>query len=448
MSRRWFGTDGIRGTVGQAPMTPDFVTRLGYAFGMELQRESRGGRPAVLIGKDTRISGYLLESALEAGLSSAGVDSHLVGPLPTPGVAYLTRALRLSAGIVISASHNPYPDNGIKFFSAHGEKLPDDLEARIEARLDQPIACCPTAELGRAFRVADAAGRYIEFCKSSFPADLDLRGLKLVVDCAHGAAYHIAPNVFHELGAEVVALANEPDGLNINRDCGATHPEALARAVVEHQAHAGIALDGDADRLIMVDAAGRVVDGDELLYAIVRQRHAGSPVAGVAGTLMSNLGLEQALGRLGIPLGRAAVGDRYVMEMLRERGWLFGGESSGHIICLDRHTTGDGMVSALQVLAAMVAGQSTLAALLADVHRCPQVLLNVHIAPGFDWRGHAAIAAATREVEAQLLGHGRLLLRASGTEPLLRVMVEADDSALAAACAAQLADVIEAAVAA
>jgi phosphoglucosamine mutase len=348
MSRRWFGTDGIRGTVGAAPMTPDFVMRLGHAFGVELQLAARGARPAVLIGKDTRISGYLLEAALEAGLSSAGVDSHLVGPLPTPGVAYLTRALRLSAGIVISASHNPYPDNGIKFFSATGQKLPDDLEARIEARLDAPLACRPACELGRAYRIADAAGRYIEFCKSTFPAHLDLRGLKLVVDCANGAAYHIAPHVFHELGAEVVPLANQPDGLNINAGCGATYPDPLAAAVREHRADAGIALDGDADRLIMVDAGGRVVDGDQLLYVIVRQRHLSAPVAGVAGTLMSNLGLEQALGRLGIPLGRAAVGDRYVMEMLRERGWLYGGESSGHIICLDRHTTGDGLVSALQ----------------------------------------------------------------------------------------------------
>ena len=448
MSRRWFGTDGIRGAVGTAPMTPDFVMRLGHAFGLELQRESRGGRPAVLIGKDTRISGYLLESALEAGLSSAGVDSHLVGPLPTPGVAYLTRALRLSAGIVISASHNPYPDNGIKFFSAHGEKLPDDLEARIEARLEEPLDCRPAGELGRAFRVADAAGRYIEFCKGTFPAELDLRGLKLVVDCANGAAYHIAPNVFHELGAEVVPLFDAPDGLNINAACGATHPQALAAAVREHGADAGIALDGDADRLIMVDASGRVVDGDQLLYAIVRHRHAMAPVVGVAGTLMSNLGLEQALGRLGIALGRAAVGDRYVMEMLRERGWLFGGESSGHIICLDRHTTGDGIVSALQVLAAMVSGHIALGDLLADVQMCPQVLLNVHIAPGFDWRGDAAITAAAREVESQLAGHGRLLLRASGTEPLLRVMVEAEDGSLAAACAAGLASVIETAAAA
>jgi len=438
MSRRWFGTDGIRGAVGQAPMTPDFVMRLGYAFGVELREEARGGRPAVLIGKDTRISGYLLESALEAGLSAAGVDSHLVGPLPTPGVAYLTRALRLSAGIVISASHNPYPDNGIKFFSAHGEKLADELEARIEARLEAPIACRAASELGRAFRVADAAGRYIEFCKGSFPADLDLRGLKLVVDCAHGAAYHIAPNVFHELGAEVVALSNEPDGLNINRDCGATHPEALAAAVVQHRAHAGIALDGDADRLIMVDAAGRVVDGDPLLYAIVRHRHTQSPVAGVAGTLMSNLGLEQALGRLGIPLGRAAVGDRYVMEMLRERSWLYGGESSGHIICLDRHTTGDGLVSALQVLAAMITAGCSLAELLAEVQMCPQVLRNVRLAAGFDWRAHRPLQDAMRAAEAALAGRGRLLVRPSGTEPLLRVMIEADELQMAQALVQQV----------
>jgi len=438
MSRRWFGTDGIRGRVGEVPMTPDFVMRLGHAFGIELQQETRGGRPAVLIGKDTRISGYLLESALEAGLASAGVDSHLVGPLPTPGIAYLARALRLSAGVVISASHNPYPDNGIKFFSASGEKLPDAFEARIEARLEQPMACRPAGELGRAFRIADAAGRYIEFCKSTFPAESDLRGLRLVVDCANGAAYHIAPNVFHELGAEVVPLFHEPDGLNINRDCGATHPQALAAVVRERGADAGIALDGDADRLIMVDASGRLVDGDQLLFAIVRQRHSRSPVAGVAGTLMSNLGLEQALGRLGIGFGRAAVGDRYVMEMLRERGWLYGGESSGHIICLDRHTTGDGVVSALQVLAAMVANGMTLADLVAGMPLCPQVLRSVRVAPGFDWLAHAPLREAMRAAEAALAGRGRLLVRASGTEPLLRVMVEADDGALAVDLAERL----------
>ena len=431
MSRRWFGTDGVRGTVGEAPMTPDLVMRLGHAFGAELQREARGGRPAVLIGKDTRISGYMLEAALEAGLASAGVDSQLVGPLPTPGVAYLTRALRLSAGIVVSASHNPYPDNGIKFFSGKGEKLPDELEARIEARLDEPLQCRPAGELGRALRIADAAGRYIEFCKSAFPAELDLRGLKLVVDCAHGAAYHITPHVLHELGAEVLPLFNRPDGLNINAGCGATHPEALAAAVLEHGADAGIALDGDADRLIMVDAAGHIVDGDRLLYVIVKHRHASTPVAGVAGTLMSNLGLEQALARLGIAFGRAAVGDRYVLELLRERGWLFGGESSGHLICLDCHTTGDGTVSALQVLAAMVSTQRPLADLLTDIRLCPQVLRSVPTAPGFDWRGHAPLQAATRAAEAALSGRGRLLVRASGTEPLLRVMVEADDERLA-----------------
>lgn len=431
MSRRWFGTDGVRGAVGEAPMTPEFVMRLGHAFGVELQREGRSGRPAVLIGKDTRISGYMLEAALEAGLAAAGVDSHLVGPLPTPGVAYLTRALRLSAGIVVSASHNPYPDNGIKFFSGNGEKLPDELEARIEAQLEAPLRCRPAGELGRAFRIADAAGRYIEFCKSTFPTELDLRGLKLVVDCAHGAAYHIAPHVFHELGAEVVALFNQPDGFNINEACGATQPQALAAAVLEHQAHAGIALDGDADRLIMVDAAGHVVDGDGLLYAIVRQRHARAPVAGVAGTLMSNLGLEQALGRLGVDFGRAAVGDRYVLEMMRERGWLFGGESSGHIICLDRHSTGDGLVSALQVLAAMVAGQCALADLLADLRLCPQVLRSVRVPTDFDWRNFAPLQDAAIAAEGALGSRGRLLVRASGTEPLLRLMVEADDAALA-----------------
>ena len=431
MNRRWFGTDGIRGRVGEPPMTPDFVMRLGHAFGLELQHEARGSRPAVLIGKDTRISGYMLESALEAGLSSAGVDSHLVGPLPTPGVAYLTRALRLSAGVVISASHNPYPDNGIKFFSANGDKLPDQFESHVESGLDQPLACRAAAELGRAFRIADAAGRYIEFCKSTFPAELDLRGLRLAVDCAHGAAYHIAPHVFHELGAEVVPLGDQPDGLNINAGCGATHPQALAAAVLQHGAHAGIALDGDADRLIMVDAGGRVVSGDQLLYAIVRQRHAIAPVTGVAGTLMSNLGLEQALGRLGIAFGRAAVGDRHVAEMLRERGWLYGGESSGHLICLDRHTTGDGVVSALQVLAAMVATGLPLAELVAGMPLCPQVLRNVRIAPGFDWRAHAPLQEAMRAAGVALAGRGRLLVRPSGTEPLLRVMVEADDEGLA-----------------
>jgi len=431
VNRRWFGTDGIRGRVGEPPMTPDFVMRLGHAFGLELQHEARGSRPAVLIGKDTRISGYMLESALEAGLSSAGVDSHLVGPLPTPGVAYLTRALRLSAGVVISASHNPYPDNGIKFFSANGDKLPDQFESRVESGLDQPLACRAAAELGRAFRIADAAGRYIEFCKSTFPAELDLRGLRLAVDCAHGAAYHIAPHVFHELGAEVVPLGDQPDGLNINAGCGATHPQALAAAVLQHGAHAGIALDGDADRLIMVDAGGQVVSGDQLLYAIVRQRHAIAPVTGVAGTLMSNLGLEQALGRLGIAFGRAAVGDRHVAEMLRERGWLYGGESSGHLICLDRHTTGDGVVSALQVLAAMVATGLPLAELVAGMPLCPQVLRNVRIAPGFDWRAHAPLQEAMRAAGAALAGRGRLLVRPSGTEPLLRVMVEADDEGLA-----------------
>jgi phosphoglucosamine mutase len=431
VTRRWFGTDGIRGTVGVAPMTPEFIMRLGNAFGAELQRETRCGRPAVLIGKDTRISGYLLEAALEAGLSAAGVDSHLVGPLPTPGVAYLTRALRLSAGIVISASHNPYPDNGIKFFSSGGEKLPDDMESRIEARLDDPLACRPAGELGRAFRIPDAAGRYIEFCKSTFPADLDLRGLKLVVDCANGAAYHIAPHVFHELGAEVIPLFNQPDGLNINCECGATHPQRLAEAVVEQRANAGIALDGDADRLIMVDASGLAVDGDQLLYVIVRHRHATSLVAGVVGTLMSNLGLEQSLGRLGIAFERAGVGDRHVLERLRERGWLFGGESSGHIICLDSHTTGDGVVSALQVLAAMVRAGASLADLVADMPRFPQVLRNARLRPGLDWHNHAPLQEAIAEVQSALFGRGRVLVRPSGTEPLLRVMVEADDAEIA-----------------
>lgn len=449
MSRHYFGTDGIRGTVGTVPMTPDFVMRLGHALGMELQSEARGGRPAVLIGKDTRISGYLLESALEAGLSSAGVDSHLVGPLPTPGVAYLTRTLRLSAGVVISASHNPYPDNGIKFFSASGEKLPDMLEARIESGLAKPMGCRPAAELGRAFRVADAAGRYIEFCKSSIPAHLDLRGLKLVVDCANGAGYHIAPHVLHELGAEVVPLFHQPDGLNINQACGATYPQALAAVVVEQSADAGIALDGDADRLIMVDAAGDVVDGDQLLFAIVAERHARQAVAGVVGTLMSNLGLELALAERGIPLVRAGVGDRYVMEQLRSRGWLYGGESSGHIICLDRHTTGDGIVSALQVLESMVASGRSLAECVGGMRRCPQTLINVRLPDGHSGRAvieSPAIVSVVAEVEQSLAGRGRVLLRPSGTEPLIRVMVEADEAATAAQCADHLALAVRQAV--
>ncbi|HEX5091648.1 MAG TPA: phosphoglucosamine mutase [Burkholderiales bacterium] len=428
MTRAYFGTDGVRGTVGEAPMTADFVLRLGYAAGKVLAARdgASGERPAVLIGKDTRISGYMIEAALEAGFSAAGVDVLLCGPLPTPGVAYLTRALRLAAGVVISASHNPYADNGIKFFSGDGSKLPDAVEADIERLLEQPIGCNPSAHLGRARRVEDAGGRYVEFCKSTFPASLDLRGLRLVVDCAHGAAYSVAPHVFHELGADVVSVGVSPDGFNINDRFGATSPAQLQASVLRHQADLGIALDGDGDRLIMVDAQGTLYDGDQLLYAIVRHRAAHGGVAGVAGTLMSNLALEQALGRMGIAFARAKVGDRYVLETLREKGWLLGGENSGHIICLDRHTTGDGIVSALQVLAGLREEGETLAGLTADLVMYPQVLVNVQVPRGFDWRAHKSIAVAQAQAEKSLDGKGRVLLRPSGTEPLLRVMVEGE----------------------
>lgn len=444
--RKYFGTDGVRGKVGEAPITPDFVMRLGYAAGRVLVAREHlpgGERPAVLIGKDTRISGYMLEAALEAGFSAAGVDVCLTGPLPTPAVAYLTRALRLQAGIVISASHNPYFDNGIKFFSAHGAKLPDAVEAEIEAGIDAPLHCVPSAELGRARRINDAAGRYIEFCKSTFPNDMDLRGLRIVVDCAHGAAYHIAPHVLHELGADVVAFGASPDGININEKVGATAPAALAQEVLAHGADLGIALDGDGDRLIMVDAEGAVYDGDQLLFAIVRHRLRTGPVAGVVGTLMTNLAFEHALGKLGIPFARAAVGDRYVMEMLKERGWLYGGENSGHILCLDRHTTGDGIVSALQVLAAMRADGVGLKALLSDLLLYPQKLINVRVARGTRWQENAAIVEAHGVAEAALAGQGRILLRPSGTEPLLRVMVEGSDASLVTGVAETLAAAVK-----
>lgn len=451
MTRKYFGTDGVRGRVGQIPITPDFVMRLGYSAGKvliadQLARGQGGERPAVLIGKDTRISGYMLEAALEAGFSAAGVDTCLVGPMPTPAVAYLTRALRLQAGIVISASHNPYYDNGIKFFSAHGTKLDDALEARIEAGIDASIECVQSAELGRARRIDDAAGRYIEFCKSTFPNDLDLRGLKIVVDCAHGAAYHIAPHVFHELGAEVIAIGAEPDGLNINKDVGATAPAALAQAVLANAADLGIALDGDADRVMMVDAAGTIYDGDQLLLAVVRSRLRQGAVAGVVGTLMTNLAFEHALAGLDVAFARAGVGDRYVLELLREKGWLYGGENSGHILCLDRHTTGDGIVSALQVLCALREEGGDLGRLLGQLVLYPQVLINVPLAKGFAWKDNAQIAAAHRNVETSLDGTGRVLLRASGTEPLLRVMVEGRDAEQVQAAAEELASTVRHAV--
>jgi phosphoglucosamine mutase len=447
MGRQYFGTDGVRGRVGRFPITPDFALRLGYAAGETLVAHARdlghakaGERPVVLIGKDTRISGYMLEAALESGFAAAGVDVMLCGPLPTPAVAYLTRALRLAAGVVISASHNPFDDNGIKFFAAGGYKLPDAIEEEIEARLAEPMGCRDSAQLGKARRVDDAAGRYIEFCKSTFPNELDLRGLKLVVDCAHGAAYHVAPKVFHELGAEVVAVAAAPDGLNINAGVGATSPKYLQAQVVEHQADLGIALDGDADRLLMTDATGRLYDGDELLYIIARHQQMGSRKPdGVVGTLMSNLGFEQALGRLGVGFARAKVGDRYVLELMQEKGWTLGGENSGHIICLDRHTTGDGTVAALQVLAALAERGETLAQACSDLTMFPQVLINVRLSEGFDWRAASGIQAAVAAAERQLAGAGRVLLRPSGTEPLLRVMVEGEDGTLVRAQAETIA---------
>jgi len=439
MTRQYFGTDGIRGTVGQPPITPDFVLRLAHAVGRVLRRTEE--RPTVLIGKDTRISGYMLESALESGFNSAGVDVVLLGPLPTPGVAYLTRAQRASLGVVISASHNPYPDNGIKFFSAQGTKLSDEWELAVEAALAEPPVWADSANLGKARRLEDAAGRYIEFCKSTFPQDLTLKGLKIVVDAAHGAAYQVAPKVFHELGAEVLSIGCSPDGLNINRDVGATHPDALARAVRANRADYGIALDGDADRLQVVDATGRLYNGDELLYLMAADRMGRDEhVPGVVGTLMTNMAVEVALQARGVKFVRAKVGDRYVLEELARNRWVLGGEGSGHLLALDRHTTGDGLVSALQVLQACVRSGRTLAQLLADVTLYPQVLLNVRLAPGQDWKANRLLEETTRSVEQELGATGRVLIRASGTEPLLRVMVEARDAQQASLCAQKLAD--------
>ncbi|MGZ5201751.1 MAG: phosphoglucosamine mutase [Telluria sp.] len=442
MARKYFGTDGVRGLVGQAPITPDFVMRLGYAAGRVLAKgtTAASGRPVVLIGKDTRISGYMLEAALEAGFSAAGVDVMLAGPMPTPAIAYLTRALRLQAGVVISASHNPFQDNGIKFFSEHGTKLPDAVELEIEEAIDQPMGCVPSDKLGRATRLRDAGGRYIEFCKSTFPNELDLRGLKIVVDCAHGAAYDIAPHVFHELGAEVIAIGNKPDGFNINAGVGATAPKAMAEAVVEHKADLGIALDGDADRLIMCDANGRLYNGDELLYVMVRDRQAVGAVDGAVGTLMTNMALEVAFKELGIGFARAKVGDRYVLEVMQERGWLFGGEGSGHLLALDKHTTGDGIISALQVLSALKRGKKSLADCCGELKLYPQTLINKRVAPGFDWTRDPALVAEKEAVERELGDAGRVLIRPSGTEPLIRVMVEAKSAALAESMAKRIAD--------
>jgi phosphoglucosamine mutase len=443
MTRKHFGTDGVRGTVGASPMTADFVLRLGYAAGRVLAAHGPGGaRPAVLIGKDTRISGYMIEAALEAGFSAAGVDVLLCGPLPTPGVAYLTRALRLSAGVVISASHNPYPDNGIKFFSGDGFKLPDAVEAEIERAVEQPMGCNDAARLGRARRVDDAQGRYVEFCKSAFPNELDLKGLKLVVDCANGAAYDVGPHVFHELGADVSAVGVAPDGFNINDRVGATSPANLQAEVGRAGADLGIALDGDADRVLMVDSGGAAYDGDQLLYAIVRHRAQKQRIAGVAGTLMTNLAFEKALAKLAVPFARAKVGDRYVLELMLEKKWQLGGENSGHIICLDKHTTGDGIVSALQVLTAMRESGRTLAQLTADLVMFPQVLVNVEVPRGFDWQNHRAIMEAQSEAERKLDGKGRVLLRPSGTEPVVRVMVEGEPRAAIESAAQAIADAV------
>ncbi|MBU6305617.1 MAG: phosphoglucosamine mutase [Betaproteobacteria bacterium] len=449
MSRKYFGTDGIRGTVGTTPITPDFVLKLGFAAGRVLSAKAasagQASHPTVLIGKDTRISGYMLESALESGFSAAGVNVLLVGPMPTPAVAYLTRALRLSAGIVISASHNPFNDNGIKFFDGRGEKLSDAIESEIETAIDQPMQCVASADLGKARRLDDASGRYIEFCKNTFPSSLSLRGVKLVIDCAHGASYHVAPPVFHELGAEIAVMGHEPDGFNINSGVGATHPQALAERVMREQADYGIALDGDGDRLIMVDRSGTVFDGDQLLYAIVkdRLRHVSvEAVQGVVGTLMTNLGFEHAMHRLHIDFRRAKVGDRYVMEMLKETGWLLGGESSGHILCLDQHTTGDGIVSALQVLAAIVRFHQPLAALVKEFERYPQTLINVPMPAGADWQKAPGVTQACADAQKQLAEQGRLLIRPSGTEPVVRVMVEARQAALAQSTAQAVADAL------
>ena len=440
MSRDYFGTDGIRGVVGTAPITPDFMLRLGHAVGRVLRKSAV--KPTVVIGKDTRISGYMIESSLEAGFASAGVDVLLSGPLPTPGVAYLTRALRLDLGVVISASHNPFADNGVKFFSARGEKLPDEWELAVEDALRETPQWADAASLGKARRLTDAGGRYVEFCKSTVPHSLSLRGTKIVVDAAHGAAYHVAPDVFHELGASVVTIGCSPDGMNINDGVGATAPQALVNAVAEHRADFGVALDGDADRLQMVDSQGRLFNGDELLFIMAADRLAQKqPVPGVVGTLMTNMGVEVALRNAKVPLVRAKVGDRYILEELINRGWQLGGESSGHLLALDRHTTGDGIVSALQVLFAAHRSGKSLAQLLEGVALYPQTLINVRLRDGGNWKDSAAMADAQRAAEAALGDNGRVLIRASGTEPVLRVMVESRSADVGRRCAEQLAEV-------
>ena len=433
MTKKYFGTDGIRGEVGISPIVPDFMLRLGYAAGKVLIRHAKSNeRQRVLIGKDTRVSGYLLEAALESGFSAAGVDVTLCGPMPTPGVAYLTKALRLSAGVVISASHNLYQDNGIKFFTAKGDKFSDAFELEIEQELENAMGCVSSDKLGKAFRLDDAAGRYIEFCKSTFPADLNLKGLKIVLDCANGAAYHTAPPVFHELGAEVIAIGVSPNGRNINDHCGATAPQALIAKVQEVSADIGIALDGDADRLQMVDSSGRLFNGDELLYVLAKDRiDRGQKIGGVVGTLMTNLAIENAIKSLGLGFERAKVGDRYVLELLQNKQWIIGGEGSGHLLCLDQHSTGDGTIAALQVLAAMQEKQKSLNDLLNGVQIFPQVLINVKTKPDYNWQNDLNLNTAITKAEQSLVGKGRVLIRASGTEPVLRVMVEANEANLA-----------------
>ena len=452
MSKKYFGTDGIRGRVGVSPITPDFIMHLGYAAGKALtlsdRRLPKGQRPAVLIGKDTRISGYMLESALEAGLSAAGVDVLLSGPMPTPAVAYLTRALRLQAGIVISASHNAFEDNGIKFFSASGSKLSDEAEHAIEERLSSPIKSMDSARLGKVRRISDAPGRYIEFCKSTFPYHLDLRGLRIVVDCAHGATYHIAGHVLHELGADVVAIGVQPDGLNINHECGATHSSTLQIAVKLHHADLGIALDGDGDRVVMVDSKGTIYDGDQLVYIIARHRQQrGLLKGGVVGTLMTNLAVENGFRKLGIPFARSNVGDRYVMELLQQKDWQLGGEGSGHIICTDKHTTGDGIISALQVLHAMRDCGKTLAGLTRGLTLYPQKLVNVKVAKRFNPHTSEQIKIVQSAAEQDLGDKGRTLLRVSGTEPLVRVMVEGESERKVTRWADRIAEAVRSAAA-
>ena len=447
MSKKYFGTDGIRGLVGQHPITPDFMMRLGYAagrvFALKSSNLAKGAHPTVLIGKDTRISGYMLEAALEAGLSAAGVDILLTGPMPTPAVAYLTRALRAQAGIVISASHNPYYDNGIKFFSSQGAKLPDEIEHAIEAELDKPTQVMESAKLGKARRIDDAAGRYVEFCKSTFPNHMDLRGLKIVLDCAHGATYHVAPYVFHELGAEVIAIGNKPDGLNINEQVGSTHPQALQKAVIDHNADLGIAFDGDGDRVMMVDSHGQLLDGDQLLYIIALGLYAkGKLKGGVAGTLMTNLALEHAFAKQQIPFARAKVGDRYVLELLQTKNWRLGGENSGHILTLDKTTSGDAIIAALQVLTALKESGKTLCEMGASLVLYPQILINVTTKQKLDLN-NAAIIKAVQLAESTLKDAGRVLLRASGTEPKIRVMVEGEDAILVQKLAQNIAEVVK-----